>query len=185
MEGVMKSTQRFAVLGVLLAWSGLAVAGSASLNEFRSKVIPVLVRVNSHGKVTRASPAMTLSPGIQRLLRANLDEMIQTPATDKRGRPITSQFIINLAVQASPQDNGNYEAQFTYISTEPVPAGSWHWVHIDGHRLALGSQRYPDPLLTLRPEPYHQFNPHHESPMSAACHAEHNMAARPPAAQDR
>lgn len=136
----MKLMQRSAVFGALLACSGLAAAESASLNEFQPKVMPVLVHVNSHGKVTDASPAIRLSPQIKRLLRANLDEMITKPAFDKRGRPISSQFVINLALQASPRDNGRYDAQFTYVSTAPVPAGQWYWVHTDGHQLALARQ---------------------------------------------
>lgn len=153
----MKSIQRSAVFGALIACSGAALASSGSLNEFRPKVLPVLVQVNSHGKVTDMSPAMELSPPLRRLLRANLDEMISAPATDKHGRPISSQFIMNLALQASPLDNGNFDAHFAYLSTAPVPAGSWYWVHIDGHRLALArqgstyrTQRSPPPVRDLR-----------------------------------
>lgn len=148
----MTSIPRSAVFGALLACSGLATAGSASLNAFPPKVMPVLVQVNSHGKVTGASPAIELSPKVNRLLRANLDEMITQPAVDKHGRPVSSQFVINLVLQASPLDNGNYSAHFTYLSTAPVPAGSWYWVHIDGHRLALAER---DPLFRRSPRFYH------------------------------
>jgi hypothetical protein len=139
-EGVMKSLHRSAIFGLLLGCSAVAAAASASLNEFRPKVMPVLVQVNSHGKVTEASPAFELSPKVARLLRTNLDEMITGPAIDKRGRPMSSQFVINLLLQASPQGNGNYDAHFTYQSTAPVPPGSWYWVHIDGRRLALANR---------------------------------------------
>lgn len=124
-------------LGIL---AGTAAASSGSLNEFRPNVMPVLVQVNSLGKVISASPSIELSPRISRLLRANLDEMITKPATDKHGRPISSQFIINLALLTSRRDNGTYDAHFAYVSTSEVPAGSWYWVHVDGHRLALANQ---------------------------------------------
>lgn len=136
----MKSLHRSAIFGLLLGCSAVAAAASTSLNEFRPKVMPVLVQVNSHGKVTEASPAFELSPKVARLLRTNLDEMITGPAIDKRGRPMSSQFVINLLLQASPQGNDNYDAHFTYQSTAPVPPGSWYWVHIDGRRLALASR---------------------------------------------
>ncbi|HJW06880.1 MAG TPA: hypothetical protein VJ527_10365 [Rhodanobacter sp.] len=136
----MKATQLPLLLALLAAGTGAAVASSGSLNEFRPKVLPVLVQVNAQGKVTTASPAMELPPSLVRLMRANLDEMISKPATDRKGRPIASQFIINLTLLTTPNANGNYDAKFSYVSTSPVPAGSWYWVHIDGHRLALASQ---------------------------------------------
>ncbi|MEO6800868.1 MAG: hypothetical protein ABI178_13100 [Rhodanobacter sp.] len=145
----MKSIHRVTVLGVLLACSGAAAASSGSLDEFQPKVLPVLVQVNSHGQVTNASPAIELSPNVNRLLRANLDEMINKPAHDKHGQPMSSQFVINLAVQAAPLGNGQFDARFAYVSATPVPAGSWYWVHIDGHRLALARQdsRYRQPSM--------------------------------------
>ncbi|MHB1058859.1 MAG: hypothetical protein ACYC0F_13360 [Rhodanobacter sp.] len=126
--------------GMLFVAAGSALASSGSLNEFRPRVMPVLVQVNSHGKVTGASPATELSPRLDRLLRQNLDELIGKPATDRNGRAMPSQFVINLALQVSPREDGDYDARFAYVSTSPVPPGSWYWVHVDGHRLALASQ---------------------------------------------
>jgi hypothetical protein len=137
----MKLTRVSSAFAVLAACCSAAVAGSASLNQFKPHVLPVLVQVDSHGKVTGASPAMDLSPRLARLLRENLDEMISQPAIDKHGQPVSSQFVINLALQAASRAEGEYDARFAYVSASPVPAGSWYWVHIDGHRLALASQR--------------------------------------------
>lgn len=124
----------------LLAPASLALAASASLNEFPSKVLPVLVDVNAQGKVTNASPSEALSLKLNRLLMANLNEMISKPASDKHGRPMSSTLVMNLAIEATPLDTGEYSAKFTYVSSKPVPAGSWYWVHIDGHRLALANR---------------------------------------------
>jgi len=96
--------------------------------------------VNAQGRVTSASPAYQLTPKLNRLLRANLDGMIRKPAVDKHGKPIPSQFIMNMAVRTEPRTDGNYDAWFAYVSTKPVPPGSWYWVHLDGDRLALASQ---------------------------------------------
>jgi len=134
----MKVMQRSAVFGAMLACSAAAFATSPSLNESHpNKVMPVLVQVNSDGQVTDVSPAMELSPGINQLLRTKLGEMISNPAIDKQGRAISSQFVINMTVQASLLDDGNYDTHFTYLSTEPLPVGSWHWVHLGGDQIAL------------------------------------------------
>ena len=142
----MKRFQTILLFGMLSVGANAAMADSFSLNSFPSRVLPVLVQVNSHGTVTDASPATELSPALNRLLRKNLDELISKPATDKHGRPMSSQFVINVALQASPRQEGDYDAQFAYVSSAPVPSGSWYWVHIDGHRLALASRNSFDRL---------------------------------------
>jgi hypothetical protein len=134
-------TQLLPTVVVALLGSASAMANdSMSLNQFPHRVEPVLVQVNAHGKVTAASPAYELPPKVTRLLNANLSEMIHAPATDKDGKPIASQFVMNVALQAQPNGAGAYEAHFTYVSTKPVPPGNWYWVHLDGDRLALASQ---------------------------------------------
>lgn len=134
----MKPFCAFLLLGTLVAGQS-ALATSMSLNQFTPKVLPVLVQVDSHGKVTQVSSSIELSPRYDRLLRQSLDEMITRPAND-HGRPVASQFVINLGLQTTPRPDGNFDAKFVYVSTSPVPAGSWYWVHIDGHRLALRSR---------------------------------------------
>lgn len=136
----MKPFLPLVVFGMLTVGSGAVLASSWSLNEFKPKVMPVLVQVDSQGKVTDASPANELPPRFDRLLRENLDQMITKPATDRHGRPISSQFIINLTLEATPRPEGDYSARFAYVSSKPVPSGSWYWVHIDGHRLALADR---------------------------------------------
>ncbi|MEO7072024.1 MAG: hypothetical protein ABI300_03215 [Rhodanobacter sp.] len=130
-------------LSALLGVTPVAMAASASLNQFTLRVMPVLVQVNAQGRVTNLSPSMELTPQLARLLRSNVDELISGPAV-AHGKPIASQFVLNMALQATPRDQGDYAAQFIYVSSSPVPSGSWYWVHIDGHRLALaerGAQR--------------------------------------------
>lgn len=127
-------------LAAFIGVPNLAVAASGSLSEFVPKVLPVLVQVDSDGKVTSVSPAKQLPPKLGRLLRANLDEMISAPAVDKKGRATSSQFVINLALQTSPRPDGDFDVVFAYVSTSPVPAGSWYWVHTDGRELALARQ---------------------------------------------
>jgi hypothetical protein len=134
----MKPFCAFLLLGTLAAGQG-ALATSMSINQFTPKVLPVLVQVDSHGKVTQVSSTVELAPRYDRLLRQTLDEMITKPAND-HGRPVASQFVINLGLQTMARPDGNFDAKFVYVSTSPVPPGSWYWVHVDGHRLALRSR---------------------------------------------
>ena len=128
------------VLATLLATGvNVAMASTGSLTEFKPRYLPVLVQVNAKGRVTDASPAVQLSPAFNRLMLKNLDEMIAKPATYK-GRAVSSQFVINLALQVTPRPEGDYFAKFGYVSTSPVPNGSWYWVNINGHRLALANR---------------------------------------------
>lgn len=135
----MRTQWLTAAVVALLVNTGASADDLMSLNQFPHRVEPVLVQVDTHGKVTEASPAYSLPPKMTRLLNANLGEMIRAPATDKYGKPIPSQFVMNVALQAKPNGAGDYEAHFAYVSTRPVPPGSWYWVHLDGDRLALAS----------------------------------------------
>ncbi|WP_225578105.1 hypothetical protein [Rhodanobacter sp. 7MK24] len=150
-------TQLLSVAVVALLGSTGAIANdSMSLNRFPHRVEPVLVRVDAHGKVTEASPAYELPPAMTRLLNANLDEMIHAPAIGKNGKPIPSQFVMNVALQAEPNGAGSYNAHFAYVSTKLVPPGSWYWVHLDGDRLALASRdRFPSGRRFMPMEHYH------------------------------
>lgn len=120
--------------------SGSAFAQNMSLNQFPHRVEPVLLKVDAKGAIDSMSPAYKLTPKLENLLRANLGEMITKPATDKAGKPIPSQFVMNVALLAQKRADGNYNVRFAYVSTAPVPPGSWYWMHLDGDRLALASQ---------------------------------------------
>lgn len=136
----MKRLSTLVLLGSLIGGaSGAMAMSSQSINQFPNHVLPVLVQVNSQGRVTGVSPSDELPPRYARLLRQTLDEMITRPANN-HGRPVASQFVMNLALQTSPRPDGQYDARFVYVSASPVPAGSWYWEHIDGHRLALRRQ---------------------------------------------
>lgn len=136
----MKRFSTCVALGLLATSAAAAANDSWSLNSFTPHVLPVLVQVNAKGKVTYVSPAIELSPKFDRLLRSSLDEMIHQPAI-VHGHPIASQFVINLAIKATPRDDGHYDAKFAYVSVLPVPTGrQWIWSHDDGHRLVLIDQ---------------------------------------------
>lgn len=128
------------VLGLLSACPLPAMAGSGGLSEFPSHVLPVLVQVDAKGNITGISPSERLSPRIEKLLRANVREMVQGPAIDKDGRSTTSLQVLNLGLVKSPRPDGSFDVSFAYVSATPVPAGSWYWVHTDGRQLALARQ---------------------------------------------
>lgn len=110
---------------------------AGSLNPFPVRMLPVLVSVGANGEVSDIAPAYRLSPSFRRLLDRNVAEMVAGPAVDKHGKSVSSQFILNLALAASPREDGAYDVRLQYVSTQPVPSGKWFWSHTDGHRLAL------------------------------------------------
>jgi len=128
----------FSMAALLFAFSQTALArDNGSLNGFRNHALSVLVRVNAQGQVTEVQPSVKLTPRTTRLLRANLDEMIVKPAMIK-GHPVSSVFVIQLALHARKKADGTYQAHFSYVTSLPVPpGGTWYWDRINGHRLAL------------------------------------------------
>jgi hypothetical protein len=173
----MKALPTALLLGALAA-APVAYADSMSVNQFTPKVLPVLVQVDSQGQVRQVSPSVELSPQYDRLLRQNLDQMINQPAKD-HGRPVASQFVINLGLQTTARPDGKYDAHFVYVSASPVPAGSWYWVHIDGHRLALANRNE----IPMRPH-YYRMPDNHWWPeplrSPAVQNAQQATPARPP-----
>ena len=135
----MKSLYAMALCATFAIGPCAMAADTGSLNDFPSKILPVLVQVNAHGKVTDASPSTELPPRLNRLMLENLQGLIAGPAI-VHGKPVSSQFIMNLALEVTPRPEGDYYANFAYVSTSPVPPGSWYWVHINGHRLALANR---------------------------------------------
>ena len=170
----MRTPWILAIAAALLI-GGNAFAQNMSLNQFPHRVEPVLLKVDTQGTITSMSPAYKLTPKLEKLLRATLDEMITQPATDKAGKPISSQFIMNVALLAQKRADGNYDVRFTYVSTTPVPSGSWYWVHLDGDRLALGSQDMPPrpvriPVVIYDGSYRPQLPPNHQPHQQPASH---------------
>lgn len=153
----MKMLLSLSMAGCLAMAATLASADGFSLNRFPNHVLPVLVQVDSHGKVTDVSSAIELTPRFDRLLRETLDELITKPAA-LHGKPVASQFVMNLGMQTKQRPDGNYDASFVYLSASPVPAGQWFWQHEDGHRLVLVNRN------SLRRLPYVDRSPHRYGP---------------------
>lgn len=123
--------------GALSAAAGTAAAtGPTSLTTFTPHVMPVLVRVDAHGKVTKISPSSDLSPAFERLLERNLRAWISKPALEN-GRPISREMIVNVALHVAARGDGKYDASFACVSSSPSPYISSHWVTLDGTQLAL------------------------------------------------
>lgn len=134
----MKRFYRVAVAVVLATAAGVVAASNGSLTQFKPQVMPVLVRVDSHGKVTRISPSSELTPAFDRMLATSLNAWITKPAVIN-GRAISTEMIVNVALRVSPREDGKYDAAFAYVSSSATPYGSSHWVTIDGNRLALAN----------------------------------------------
>ncbi|HET6587571.1 MAG TPA: hypothetical protein VFG67_07370 [Oleiagrimonas sp.] len=134
----IRTTCLAAACALLMGIAPLASADSMSLNRFRNHTLPVLVTVNSQGEVTRIQPAYEVPRAVRPLLKTTLNQLITGPSIHD-GKGISSQAVIQLAVEAVPQDDGKFKVHFAYVEAMPVPYGSWFWNHIDGHQLALQS----------------------------------------------
>jgi hypothetical protein len=144
----------FSLLGLIVIFAAPVQAQSMSLNHFKGQVLPVLVKVNAHGRVTSVAPSIDLTPRYDHLLRGSLDEMIAAPAV-RNGHAVSSQFVINLALKTTPRPDGRYDVRFAYVSTQSVPAGNWFWSLRDGHELSLVRQGF---------EQRNEFRPYDREP---------------------
>lgn len=135
----MRLRSKWLMGALLLAACGAAAQVALAADAGSRRVLPVLVRVDAHGKVTDVSPAWKVSPRLERLVRTTLDQMITRPAHYK-GRAVASQFVINLRAESTRRADGRFDVRLAYVSAKPVPSGSWYWVDIDGRRLALADR---------------------------------------------
>ncbi len=133
--------QHLTLFALLLALVGVSALANPADGDSASQphLLPVLVHVDTHGTVTAVSPAYELRPSMVKALRGSIQKMITKPAM-KNGKPVRSQFVINLRMTTVVRKDGSHAAQYTYLSSKPLPAGSWHWTHTDDHRLALTDQ---------------------------------------------
>lgn len=159
--------------GAVLAIGG-AVASEGSLNGFKPKVMPVLVRADANGNVTSVEPSRQLPPRFQRLLEQSIGSWISEPARIK-GKPVDSYVVINVVLRAEQQGDGNYTAGFDYVSSNPVMRrGPLHW-QSNGVNVALvdefDRQRMrPDRMLRERhlPERFERPVPDRPQPSQPA-----------------
>lgn len=150
----MKMVSTLIVVGALALTAGAAIADSTSINTFGDHVLPVLVKVDAHGKVTRVSSAVELTPRYDRLLRQTVNQWVTGPAM-KHGRPMSTQFVMNVGMRATARPDGAYDTGFVYLSSSPVPSGEWIWQLEQGRHLALvrtddlnyrGSRQHATPM---------------------------------------
>lgn len=128
----MKSLRASLIACTIATFAGTAMASSGSLVEFKPQVMPVVVQVDARGQVTDILPSEQLTPRLQTMLIEQLDAWIIKPATVK-GRPVSSRFIVEVAMQAKPRKDGNYDASFVYVKSLAMPfAGAVHWNVING-----------------------------------------------------
>jgi hypothetical protein len=128
----MNSFRASLIFCAIAAFAGTAMASSGSLVEFKPRVMPVLVQVDTHGRVTDIQPSFQLTPWSQKLLAQQLDAWIDQPAT-YNGHPISSRFIIEVAMHTQSREDGKYDASFVYVKSLPAPfGGAMHWNIING-----------------------------------------------------
>lgn len=116
----------------IAAVAGTAMASSGSLVEFKPQVMPVVVQVNAEGQVTDILPSEQLTPLWKKMLIKQVNAWIVRPAIVK-DHPVASRFILEVAMQAKPRQDGAYDANFVYVKSLPLAfGGALHWDVIDG-----------------------------------------------------
>ncbi|WP_156455897.1 MULTISPECIES: hypothetical protein [Stenotrophomonas] len=150
----MARNKSVALVGIALAMlAGIAQADNPVPSHQR--VLPVLVKLNTQGRVTDVNPALRLPPKIDRLLRANINELFSGPTnTAAPGDSDSSrQFVANMTTVATPSGSEYLQTvHFALVSTQTVPIGNWYWAHTDGRRLALVNRNLP-PVSRMQREP--------------------------------
>ncbi|MFK2876968.1 hypothetical protein [Rhodanobacter hydrolyticus] len=127
----------------LLSGTSAVAADSTPTPPDVPRIESVLVQVDAQGKVTETSPAYALSPSLTQLLDANVRQMIRSPGTDKNGKPIPTQFLMNLSLESKPNSAGGYDVHFAYVSSKPLPFGSWYWTRLPDDRVELANAASP------------------------------------------
>lgn len=128
----MKPLRASAIACAIAAFAGTAMASSGSLVEFKPQVMPVVVQVNAEGQVTDILPSEQLTPLWKKMLIKQINAWIVRPAIVK-DHPVASRFIIEVGMRAKPRQDGDYDANFVYVRSLPMPvAGAVHWNIIDG-----------------------------------------------------
>lgn len=128
----MKPLRASVIACAITAFAGTAMASSGSLVEFKPQVMPVVVQVNAEGQVTDILPSEQLTPLWKKMLIKQINAWIVRPATVK-DHPVASRFIIEVGMQAKPRQDGDFDANFVYVKSLPMPAaGAVHWNVING-----------------------------------------------------
>lgn len=131
-------------VGALALASFGCAATELTVARYEQGVVPVLVSVNRHGKVTLVRASQALKPSMDRLLRKNLGEAIVGPAL-RDDKPINSQIVIRMKLDVTPTQDGRYAAQFVPVDSKVVPYGAWSW-RLDGDRYALVDEFLGPPM---------------------------------------
>lgn len=137
--------------GALALASFGCAATELTVARYEQGIVPVLVSVDSQGKVRRVQASQTLRPSLNKLLRKNLDEAIVAPAL-RNDKPVNSQIVMRMKLDVTPTEDGRYAARFLPVDTKQVPYGAWFWL-LDGDRYALVDNLRGPPVLRQAPLP--------------------------------
>ncbi|TAA25965.1 energy transducer TonB [Pseudoxanthomonas winnipegensis] len=155
-------------VGALALASFGCTATELTVARYEQGIVPVLVSVNSQGKVTHVQVSQALKPSLSKLLRKNLDEAIVAPAL-RDDKPVNAQIVMRMKLDLTPTEDGRYAARFLPVESKQVPYGAWFWL-LDGDRYALVDDVRGPPVLRQAPlpEPRRQARPPVPAPQPPA-----------------
>ena len=139
----MKTTFALTLAALMFLVCGSPAVLAKDAPAVQSHNLPVLIKVNAKGKVTDVTPAFKVRPSFQRLLGDTIRKMITKPAM-KKGKAVSSQLVITLAVLTSKGADGKNATTLKYLTAKPLPPGAWTWARDAQGRLALTSQSTQD-----------------------------------------
>lgn len=164
----------FCVGALALASFGCA-ATELTVARYEQGIVPVLVSVNSQGKVTHVQASQNLKPSLSKLLRRNLDEAVVAPAL-RNNKPVNAQIVMRMKLDVTPTEDGRYAARFLPVESKQVPYGAWFW-RVDGDRYALVDDVRGPPMLRQLPPP----DSRREMPRPMPSPPQQQQPAQPPA----
>lgn len=155
-------------IGALALASFGCAATELTVARYEQGIVPVLVSVNSQGKVTHVQASQNLKPSLSKLLRKNLEEAIVAPAL-RDDKPVNAQIVMRMKLDLTPTEDGRYAARFLPVESKQVPYGAWFWL-LDGDRYALVDDVRGPPVLRQAPppEPRRQARPPVPAPQPPA-----------------
>jgi hypothetical protein len=135
-----------AMFGCGLTMAGIG-AGATDQPQISAKESPasegqmgVVVSVDANGHVTHVQHVQKLPPEIEKLLRETLDKWITKPAI-VNGRRADSAIFMNVVLRSKQRTDGNYEASFDYISSQPAPHGEKYYSVVNGNLVMNANER--------------------------------------------
>ncbi|WP_303748275.1 hypothetical protein [Stenotrophomonas pigmentata] len=146
----MFKTKSFFASALLLLTASSVAQASTQDQSAASTIIPVLVKTDSTRQITEVLPAVRLTSRAQKLLRANLEQRLNSSPEITSDYLPNSQFIADMRSVVTESSNGDKSLHFEVASTRPAPSGNVKWIQ-NGTNYTLATYRGSSQELVMQP----------------------------------